>query len=162
MKCQSHPRDSAIGACVECGVGVCDRCQVTVQRRIYCRSCVESVLSSHLESHQLAEEIRLRDPASAAAMSMLHTGLGQLYNGDIGKGIMLIVSNLSALLLGILVAFSIHWLMGVLLLLVAWGGLTAYGTWDAYLCAARFNERTGRGGGIQTDGISEFSPRLNR
>ena len=136
MKCRVHPNDEAVGACVECGAGVCHHCQVTVQGRIYCRTCVESVLSSRLESRNITEEIKLKDPASAAAMSMLHTGLGQLYNGDIRKGITLIVSNVSAVILCILIGLAIHWVVGVLLLLIAWGALGLRNMGCLYICVA--------------------------
>jgi TM2 domain-containing membrane protein YozV len=157
MKCQRHSNDDAVGVCVECGSGVCHHCQVTVQGKIYCRVCVESVLSPRLESRDMAEEIKLKDPASAAAMSMLHPGLGQLYNGDIRKGIVLVVSNVCAVILCILICLAIHWIVGVLMLLIAWGTLWGYGIWDAYQYASQFNENRIRRGGIQIDGISEFS-----
>ena len=110
----------------------------------------------------MVQEIKLKDPASAAAMSMLHTGLGQIYNGDIRKGIILIVSNVSAVILCVLICLTVHWAVGVLLLLIALGALWAYGVWDAYIYASQFNERVNRRGGIQVDGIAEFSARASQ
>ncbi len=157
MKCQIHPNEEALGSCVECGMGVCNHCQVTVQGKIFCRICVEDVLLNRLESRQIVGEIKLKDPSSAAAMSMLHPGLGQIYNGDIRKGIALIMSNIISLILCILISLAIHWVFGLLLLLISLGSLWVFGIWDAYNYASQFNERIMPRDGIQIDGISEFS-----
>jgi len=71
----------------------------------------------------------LKNPGIAAVLSFLIVGLGQVYNGEIGKGIVLIIVYFIALgtiLIGI----------GFFLVPVLW----LYGVLDAYNTAKRLNE----------------------
>lgn len=71
----------------------------------------------------------LKNPGIAAVLSFLIVGLGQVYNGEIGKGIVLILIYFIALgtiLIGI----------GIFLVPVLW----LYGVLDAYNTAKRLNE----------------------
>lgn len=61
-------------------------------------------------------------------MSFLFTGLGQIYNGQIGKGI-------AFLIVGILFAFTILLLIGFILYPVFW----IYNIYDAYSTAKKIN-----------------------
>jgi len=45
MKCYIHPERDAIGVCVMCGHGVCDACSVNLGGKIYCKQCVEKVVT---------------------------------------------------------------------------------------------------------------------
>ncbi|MDH7578179.1 MAG: hypothetical protein QHH75_10265 [Bacillota bacterium] len=73
-----------------------------------------------------------KNPGLAAILSFFIVGLGQIYNGQIGKGIALMVA---AVISGLLCTI----LIGFILLPVVW----IYGIWDAYKTAERIN----RGGG---------------
>jgi hypothetical protein len=73
-----------------------------------------------------------KNPGLAAILSFFIVGLGQIYNGQIGKGIALMVA---AVISGLLCAI----LVGFILFPVVW----IYGIWDAYKTAEKFN----RGGG---------------
>lgn len=69
-----------------------------------------------------------KNPGLAAVLSFFYMGLGQIYNGQIAKGIIFIV------------AYSISWL----LMLVIIGFITTpvlwiYGMYDAYKAAERIN-----------------------
>ena len=59
-----------------------------------------------------------KSPTTAAFLSFLWTGLGQIYNGQVAKGIFLWIFCLIGLLCGLIVGILI-WL---------------YGMWDAYTC----------------------------
>jgi len=74
-------------------------------------------------------------------MSMLHGGLGQIYNGEIGKGLGIIVSKVIVLILGIVLLAMGRWGFAIPLFLFGWGGLWAFGVWDAYQSAHRHNQR---------------------
>lgn len=70
----------------------------------------------------------MKDPGIAAILSFLYTGLGQIYNGQIGKGI------------GMIVAYLVSWL----LMFVAIGFITTpiiwiWGIYDAYKSAEKIN-----------------------
>jgi TM2 domain-containing membrane protein YozV/ribosomal protein L40E len=64
----------------------------------------------------------------AAVLSFLFVGLGQIYNGQIGKGIMFII-------LGIVFVFMMLLLIGFILYPLFW----IYNIYDAYSTAERIN-----------------------
>lgn len=72
--------------------------------------------------------IRRKDPGVAALLSVFITGLGQIYNEEIGKGILfMIVQTISVLSIAILIGFittPILWIWSV---------------WDAKTTAERLN-----------------------
>lgn len=64
----------------------------------------------------------------AAVLSFLFTGLGQIYNGQIGKGILFFV-------VGIVFAALIFFLIGIILYPIFW----IYNIYDAYSTAKKIN-----------------------
>ena len=74
----------------------------------------------------------MRNPILAAILSLIVAGLGQIYNGQIGKGVIFIIIQL---INGALTAVLIGWVL-----------LQIVGLWamiDAYTTAKRNNERYG-------------------
>ena len=74
----------------------------------------------------------MRNPILAAILSLIVAGLGQIYNGQIGKGVIFILIQL---INGALTAVLIGWFL-----------LSIVGLWamiDAYMTAKRNNERYG-------------------
>ena len=72
----------------------------------------------------------MRNPILAAILNLIVAGLGQIYNGQIGKGVIFIVIQL---INGALTAVLIGWLL-----------LPIVGLWamiDAYMIAKHNNER---------------------
>lgn len=71
-----------------------------------------------------------KNPGLAAVLSFFYMGLGQIYNGQIAKGIVFIVM------------FTISWiLIFVLIGIVTTPILFIYGMWDAYASAQKINAR---------------------
>lgn len=74
----------------------------------------------------------MKNPGVAAVLSFFYCGLGQIYNGQIFKGIiMLVVYTISALLMYVLIGFittPILWIWGM---------------YDAYRTADKMNRRKG-------------------
>ena len=69
-----------------------------------------------------------KNPGLAAILSFFYTGLGQIYNGEIGKGILFII------------LYGVSWLlMFVLIGFITTPILWIYGMWDAYSSAERIN-----------------------
>ncbi len=70
-----------------------------------------------------------KNPGLAAVLSFFFTGLGQIYNGQIGKGVLFIsIQVINALLMFVLVGFitfPIFWIWGMV---------------DAYRTAERMNK----------------------
>lgn len=68
----------------------------------------------------------------AAVLSFFVTGLGQIYNGQIGKGLMLLgIQVINGLLMFILIGFVTYPLTWL------------YGIYDAYKTAENINKRIG-------------------
>lgn len=109
MKCTVHKDRDAIGICVGCGNAICEECKVSFEGKNYCKTCIDSVLAKK------KTEAKGRNPALAAILSFIVAGLGQVYNGQIGKGILI---------------FFTAWLI------IPW----IYGIFDAYSVAKKINE----------------------
>ena len=74
----------------------------------------------------------MRNPILAAVLSVIVAGLGQIYNGQIGKGIVFIILQLINTALTVV--------------LIGWILMPIVGLWatvDAYLVAKHNNERYG-------------------
>jgi len=78
-----------------------------------------------------AAQVRIahtKNPGLAAVLSALFMGIGQIYNGQIGKGILLSIIAVVCILTSMFIVPAI--------LLV---GLWIYGIWDAYRSAEKIN-----------------------
>ena len=74
----------------------------------------------------------MRSPLLAAVLSLIFSGLGQIYNGQVTKGVVFIVVQLiNAALTTVLIGFVLMPIFGL------WAVI------DAYLVARRNNERYG-------------------
>ena len=104
MHCAIHTDREAIGACVYCGNGICRECLNKIDGKMYCETCA-LILGHKIEEERLREArlpVRVRydnkptllstrrpkEPWVAAFLSFLLPGLGQIYNGQLGKGIL--------------------------------------------------------------------------
>lgn len=86
--------------------------------------------------NQQAQPVFYKNPGLAAVLSFFYMGLGQIYNGQISKGIFFII------------AYTISWI----LMLVIIGFLTTpvmwiYGMYDAYKSAEKINADIARTAG---------------
>jgi len=70
-----------------------------------------------------------KNPGLAAVASFFFAGLGQIYNGEITKGFLLMAIQVVNVLLMIV-------LIGFVLYPIVW----VYGIWDAYKTAEKYNE----------------------
>jgi TM2 domain-containing membrane protein YozV len=84
-----------------------------------------------------------KNPGLAAVLSFFWTGLGQIYNGQIGKGILFMIAfGVSFLLMFILIGF------------ITTPVLWIYGMWDAYKSAEKINYWTAQRYGQSGPGYS--------
>lgn len=89
--------------------------------------------------NQVAQPVFYKNPGLAAVLSFFWMGLGQIYNGQIAKG----------------VAFLVLYFFSILLMFLIIGFLTTpllwiYGMFDAYKSAEKINSRiAATGGGYQ-------------
>lgn len=70
----------------------------------------------------------IKNPWLAAVLSLLIAGLGQIYNGEVGKGIAFFI-------VAILIGFSIFIVIGIILAPIWW----IYSAYDAYKVAEAIN-----------------------
>jgi TM2 domain-containing membrane protein YozV len=79
-----------------------------------------------------------KNPGLAAVLSFFYMGLGQIYNGQIAKGIVFIV------------AYSISWLLvAVVIGLITTPIMFIFGIYDAYRSAEKINYDIARRTGAQ-------------
>ena len=109
MFCAFHDGRIAGESCYRCGVGICDECQTLIKARCYCPSCSALV-------GQGEETVSAKSPLLAAALSAVFPGMGQAYNGQLGKAVLIFITAI---------------------LVVPW----IYGIYDAYQDARRIQRQ---------------------
>ena len=72
----------------------------------------------------------MKNSGLAAVLSFFYTGLGQIYNGEIGKGIVLIIVQIVNIMLMFVV-------IGLITYPILWG----WGIYDAYQTAEKINKK---------------------
>lgn len=96
MKCYNHAEVEAIGSCSNCGRGICNDCTIEVGDKLKCRNCVKLSGSG----------VQLKNPGLAAVLSFFFAGLGQIYNGQLAKGLILMAIDIfNFFLMFILIGF---------------------------------------------------------
>ena len=123
--------------CPQCGKPLQPAVSAT-QSTAYCPHCgaqidpqAEICPKCGVRVKQVPAGAERKSPGLAAVLSFLFTGLGQIYNGQIGKGIAFVV-------IGIILLFTIIILIGFILYPIFW----IYNIYDAYQTAKRINEGT--------------------
>ncbi len=97
MKCYIHNDVDAVGTCTSCGKPICQDCAQTVDGRLLCKDCALNV-AGHTGSHLERDR---KNPLVAVLIGLVGgiiTGsllfsLGQLYNGQVKKFIVLTILN---------------------------------------------------------------------
>ncbi|MCX5704180.1 MAG: NINE protein [Candidatus Omnitrophica bacterium] len=85
MKCANHLEKEAVGVCNHCGKSICSDCLVQLKGENYCKECIVAKMGK--------EKKEERSPALAAILIFIIGGLGQIYNGQIGKGILIFFTS---------------------------------------------------------------------
>ena len=81
MKCANHLEADAVAICIHCGKSICTDCQVQAKGENYCKDCFLLKAGQTKETNH--------SPALAAILSFFIPGLGQIYNGQVGKGFLI-------------------------------------------------------------------------
>lgn len=77
--CYLHPHTPAVANCEDCSQPVCTVCLAKVNGKPYCEHCA-------VNRHQ-------QSPFWAGVFSLFVPGLGQFYNGDLGKGVAILLTG---------------------------------------------------------------------
>ncbi|MFA5271802.1 MAG: hypothetical protein WC412_05635 [Candidatus Omnitrophota bacterium] len=107
MNCINHPDKEAKGACNLCANAICSDCAVELKGEIYCKNC----LSLKTGETKKVEH----SSALAAILSFIIAGLGQVYNGQVWKGLLIFLTSW----------LIFPWIVGI---------------FDAYFTAKKINE----------------------
>lgn len=86
MKCANHLDKDAVVVCNACGKSICPDCQVQITNENYCKGCAAA------KSGQAAMP-QQHSPALALILSFIISGLGQFYNGQPGKGVLIFLTS---------------------------------------------------------------------
>ncbi|HTY91940.1 MAG TPA: hypothetical protein VMC84_12260 [Methanocella sp.] len=157
MKCNTHPDVDAVGTCTSCGKAVCADCAAEKDGKVFCKTCVEKMAiqppaqaaAQPVSPAVPVAEIK-KEPFFSLVLSFLgmfvmgFIGLGQIYNGQFKKGIILTVGNWVLgcgvgiiYLLGVITIIGAVCCLPVLLIpLVLW----IYAMYDAYVTADQINK----------------------
>ncbi|MFA5272317.1 MAG: hypothetical protein WC412_08310, partial [Candidatus Omnitrophota bacterium] len=85
MNCINHPEKEAKGVCNLCAGAICLDCAVELKGELYCKNC----LSLKTGETKKVEH----SSALAAILSFIIAGLGQVYNGQIWKGLLIFFTS---------------------------------------------------------------------
>jgi TM2 domain-containing membrane protein YozV/type II secretory pathway pseudopilin PulG len=85
MKCANHSDIEALVICNHCGKNICQECRVEIQGENYCKECVNIKVSAPSLSHHSC--------VLASILSFFIPGLGQFYNGQPGKGLIIFLTG---------------------------------------------------------------------
>lgn len=128
MKCFNHQDIDAVGVCTSCGKNICSNCAMEVGGKIICKSCAEKMANNNIAAGPNAS-INHKEPILSVILSFFIPGLGQIYNGQVGKGL--------ALILGIIISVILMmFLCGFVTYLAIW----LYAMYDAYIVADKLNK----------------------
>ena len=148
MKCYVHPGAEGVGTCTNCGKVICSECVVEVDGKLLCKACAAK------KAEASVNVIVKKEPLLALILSFaggvltggILLGLGQIYNGQIKKGIIISITSIFiGVIIGILYVFMGIISMGVgficclpvaLLPLVFW----LWALYDAYMTANKIND----------------------
>ncbi len=85
MKCINHSEKESSALCNHCGKPVCSECLVLIKAENYCKDCVAKKLGQPKQEEH--------SPALAALLSFIIGGLGQVYNGQVGKAALIFFTS---------------------------------------------------------------------
>lgn len=87
MFCGVHTERIAVLKCQSCGIGICGECQVISKGMDLCRKCAATV---KISSHDVP--MHARHVWTAVILSIIFPGMGQVYNGQVGKGVFILLT----------------------------------------------------------------------
>ncbi|MCE5295900.1 MAG: DUF5683 domain-containing protein [Euryarchaeota archaeon] len=116
-----NSQNNQIKYCPNCGAQIDYRAEI-------CPKCGMRVSQAQVQYQPMPAK-PTKSEGLAAVLSFLIPGLGQIYNGQIGKGLIMIIA---AIVCGVLMLL----LIGIVLYLILW----VWGIYDAYNTAKKINQ----------------------
>lgn len=131
MKCYNHADIDAIGVCTVCGKMVCNDCAIMVNGKMVCKSCIESqatITPATVSGNKKELVISL-------LLSFFLPGAGQIYNGQVKKGLIMLAGYWISTFTVIVLCFV---LVGFCLLPFL-AAFQIYNIYDAVMTAEKIN-----------------------
>lgn len=148
MECKNHRDRQSAFVCTVCGEALCSECCIELGKTVYCKECLESIVSG-----KSAVKVHKRNWLMAICLSLV-PGTGHMYLGLVKKGLTLMSLLFSLVLLSILFAESsgMYWLAGFLIPTLCFLFLS-YSIFDCLSLTDRVNA----GEDLANEGIYELS-----
>lgn len=87
LKCNMHSDVDAVGTCTRCGRALCSVCAMNINGKLQCKQCTEQMASNAANT----AVVNRKEPLLSLILSFIIPGLGQIYNGQVKKGLVLLV-----------------------------------------------------------------------
>lgn len=150
MKCFNHKRKAAVGQCISCSKGICDKCAIEIDDHLYCKKCVSKQKKSPSKEIKKGRSVTgdRKNPTLAIIIGLLigllgFAGVGQIYVGKTMRGIVILVIGwvlVGANLLSSLLIVTLCLSVPISLIFILWQAV------DAMELAKKYNrelEQTG-------------------
>jgi len=137
MKCYYHKNKEASHSCKLCGHPLCKGCIEEIKGQYYCQNCLQKLINGE-EKKEKVQYKPHKSPGGAALLSII-PGLGQIYNGQVVKGIGIVFLFASTISLATMYEHEdIFPIFPLLATIIYFGGIV-----DAYRTAKQLNLRQG-------------------
>lgn len=148
MDCKNHKGVPAAFVCTVCGEALCSDCAIELNNTVYCRECLEGIISGKTGGRPYKRYWWM------AVILSIVPGTGHMYLGMIKKGLSLMSLFFTLVLASVLLAESsgIYWLAAFLIPTFSFLFLS-YSVFDCMSLADRVNS----GEDLSNEGIYELS-----
>lgn len=130
MKCYVHEDTEAVGFCTRCGKAICSQCTMEVDGKTVCKPCVEAMASQKVFC------VNKKEPVLSLLLSFFIPGVGQIYNGEIKKGLAMLVTYYLFSIVTVILCIILIGLCLLPFLLAYW----LYILYDAVVTADKINK----------------------
>lgn len=141
-KCYVHSETDSIGVCTRCGKNVCSGCSMELDGKLVCKTCAEGMIRSSQAPPQAQPYVaqpggivKYKEPLLSAILSLFIPGLGQIYNGQVMKGIIILALYVGLWAVSGVLMFVLIGFCTMLLPVVLW----LYAIYDGYVVAGKIN-----------------------
>lgn len=149
MKCYVHSDADSVGVCTRCGKSVCSQCSLELDGKLVCKTCAEGMIRSSqappvlpaqqaqpaLPANQGTVPGKHKEPILSLVLSFFIPGLGQVYNGQLVKGIVIFALYVFLWIVSGALMFVLIGFCTMVLPLLLW----LYAIYDAYSVAGKIN-----------------------
>lgn len=163
MKCYVHSDTDSVGVCTRCGKSVCGQCSMELNEKLVCKSCAENMINTAAKPQAQPPSqpqpytaqsysppaysaqstspppgqspAKRKEPLLSLILSFFIPGLGQVYNGQLLKGVIILVLYVALWMISGVLMFVLIGFCTMVLPVLVW----LYAMYDGYSVANRIN-----------------------